>query len=81
MLILESQTDGMADNLPFPAVLQLLKHVRATIEAPANNFLLPQEKERETARLFADVLVGYSRMLMGREDVVSPFEGKERLVR
>jgi len=67
-------TDGLSDNLSQPAMIQLLKHVHEALEAPANSFLLPQEKKRETARLFADVLVGYSRLLMTREDVVSPFE-------
>jgi hypothetical protein len=58
-------------------MLQLLKHVGETLAAPANSFLLPQERKRETARLFADVLVGYSRLLMTREDIVSPFEGEQ----
>jgi hypothetical protein len=49
------------------------------LDAPENKFLLPLEKEKERARLFADVLVVYGKMMMGREDLVSPFEGRSRL--
>jgi hypothetical protein len=49
------------------------------LDAPENKFLLPLEKEKERARLFADVLVVYGKMMMGREDLVSPFEGRFRL--
>ncbi len=70
----------MSDNLPDKSLLQLLQHVHATLDAPANSFLLPQERQAETAKLFADVLVGYSRLLMAREDVVSPFESGYRVI-
>lgn len=68
------QTDGLSDNVHPQQIEALLSHVDRTLNSPANSFLLPSERRREKARLFADVLVAYARLLMAREDVVSPFE-------
>lgn len=68
------QTDGLADNVHNTQILALLKHVDDTLANPTNSFLLPAEKALERARLLADVLVGYARLCMSRQDVVSPFE-------
>lgn len=68
------QTDGLADNVHNTQILALLKHVDDTLANPTNSFLLPAEKALERARLMADVLVGYARLCMSRQDVVSPFE-------
>ncbi|KAJ9100214.1 hypothetical protein QFC20_005491 [Naganishia adeliensis] len=67
-------TDGLADNVHNTQILALLKHVDDTLANPTNSFLLPAEKALERARLLADVLVGYARLCMSRQDVVSPFE-------
>ncbi|KAJ9121694.1 hypothetical protein QFC22_002314 [Naganishia vaughanmartiniae] len=67
-------TDGLSDNVHNSQILALLKHVDSTLASPTNAFLLPEEKALERARLFADVLVGYARLCMSRQDVVSPFE-------
>jgi hypothetical protein len=72
--VLLPQTDGLADNVHNSQILALLKHVDATLATPTNAFLLPAEKALERARLLADVLVGYARLCMSRQDVVSPFE-------
>lgn len=75
----DEQTDGLYDNVFQKHWIALLEHVDKMLDAPENKFLLPLEKEKERARLFADVLVVYGKMMMGREDLVSPFEGRSRL--
>jgi hypothetical protein len=57
-------------------MLALLKHVDSTLASPENAFLDPVEREIERSRLFADVLVAYARLVMGRRDVQTPFEGE-----
>ena len=59
-------------------MVALLKHVDKTLDSPENAFLDPLEREVERARLLADVLVAYGRMVMGRQDVQTPFEGASR---
>ncbi|KAG7571113.1 hypothetical protein FFLO_00938 [Filobasidium floriforme] len=67
-------TDGFSDNVHPHQLVGLLKHVDNTLASPENAFLDPLEREVERARLLADVLVAYGRMVMGREDVQTPFE-------
>lgn len=67
-------TDGLSDNVHPSQIEALYKHIENTLSSPANSFLLPDEKKAEKAKLFADVLVGYARLVMTREDVETPFE-------
>jgi protein phosphatase PTC7 len=74
------QTDGFSDNVHPHQLVGLLKHVDNTLASPENAFLDPLEREVERARLLADVLVAYGRMVMGREDVQTPFESESSRV-
>ena len=70
------QTDGFSDNVHPEQMIALLKHVDKTLSSPENAFLDPVEREIERSKLFADVLVAYARLVMGRPDVQTPFEGE-----
>ena len=78
MLIVLPQTDGLLDNVQVWHIPMLLAQITQLLAEPANSELTTEEREAETARLFADVLVGYGRMGMrrtGEEDGwKTPFE-------
>ncbi|ORY29690.1 phosphatase 2C-like domain-containing protein [Naematelia encephala] len=70
-------TDGLSDNVPIPHLTSLLTQIDALLSHPSNSHLGYIDRQKERARLFADVLVGYGRMAMaktGQEDGVAAWK-------
>ncbi|WWC63571.1 uncharacterized protein I303_106175 [Kwoniella dejecticola CBS 10117] len=59
-------TDGLSDNLPLSHIPRLSSQLTKLLDSPNNAHLSESERDSEFARLFADILVGYSRNAMKR---------------